>query len=77
MSSLPFPGHGAQFLCPVCHDAGYLPSSNPARPLDWILCPCCHQDVRWGLADDAGDDGADADGPLVDLALAARRPNRN
>jgi hypothetical protein len=44
----------------VCHDAGYLPSVTPSRPYDYELCPCCHQDHRWTVADH-GDD-------LVDLA---------
>jgi hypothetical protein len=59
--------------CPCCGDAGWLPSPFPACPFDYVLCPSCHQDHRWTVADD---DGPDADA-LVDLAALATRPGRN
>jgi hypothetical protein len=60
MSSVPFPGHGGeQPRCPVCHDAGYLPSVIPSQPYLYELCPCCHQDHRWTVADDGDSDPVD------------------
>jgi hypothetical protein len=60
MRSVRFPGPGGQPCCPTCHDSGYLPNPFSDTPGDFLPCPACHQEPRWGLADACGDDGADA-----------------